>query len=128
MAIRLHILKDLGDLAFVVDQEGGAGDPFHLLPIHIFFFDHAEGFADFFVGVGEQVVGKLVLFLKFLLRSRSIGGNAQNGKPGLLQFCVRVAEPARFYGSTGGVGLRVEEEDDVLPAQVFQAYDRTVLV
>ena len=120
MAIRLHILKDLGDLAFVVDQEGGAGDPFHLLLIHIFFFDHAEGFADFFVGVGEQVVGKLVLFLKFLLRSRSIGGNAQNGKPGLLQFCIGVAEPARFYGSTGRVSFWVEEEDDVLAAKLLK--------
>ena len=75
MAIGLHILEDLSDLAFAVDQEGGAGDAFYLFPVHIFFFDHAEGFGDLFVGVGEQVIGKCVLFLELLLGSRSVGGN-----------------------------------------------------
>jgi len=128
VAVGLHVREYLRDLAFAIDQERGAGDPLHLLAIHIFFFDHAESFADFFVRVGEQVIGKLVLFLEFFLCGRGVGGNPQNGEAGFLQFCVRVAEPARFYGSTGSIGFGVEEEDDVLPAQVFQAYDRTVLV
>jgi hypothetical protein len=128
MAVGLHVLEDFGDLAFTIDNERGARDPFHLLAVHVLFLDHAESFADLFVGVGEQVVRKLVFFFKFLLRSWSVGGNPQNGESGFLQFCICVAEPARFYGSTGSVGLGIEEEDDVLPAQVFQAYDRTVLV
>jgi len=128
VAIRLHVPENLGDLAFAVDQERGARDPLHLLAIHIFFFDHAESFSDFLVRVSEQVVRKLVLFLEFLLRGRCVGGNPQNGEAGFLQFCIRVAEPARFYGSTRSIGLGIEEEDDVLPAQVFEAYDRTVLV
>jgi hypothetical protein len=109
VAVWFHVLEDLGDLAFAIDQERGTRDAFHLFPVHIFFFDHAEGFADLFVWVGEQVVGKLVLLLKLLLFFRSIGGNPKNGEAGLLQFCVRVAEPARFYGSTRRVGFGVEE-------------------
>lgn len=88
MAIRLHILKDLGDLAFVVDQEGGAGDPFHLLPIHIFFFDHAEGFADLLFGVGEQGIRQIVFLLKFLLRGRFVGRNTENDRACILQLLV----------------------------------------
>src|SRR5256885_15889105 len=61
VAVWLYVLEDLGDLAFAVDQEGCPGDALHFLPIHIFFFDDAEGFADLFVWVGEQVIGKVVL-------------------------------------------------------------------
>jgi len=33
----------------------------------------------------------------------------------LLEFRVEVAEPATLERSTGGIGLRIEPEDDVLP-------------
>ena len=128
MAVGLHVLEDLGDLAFSIDQERGARDALHLLAIHVLLFDHAKSFTQLLLRVGEQMVGKVILLLEFFLRGRSIGGNAVDGEAGLLEFLECVAEPARFYGSTGCVSLGIEEQDDVLPAKVFQAYDRTVLV
>jgi hypothetical protein len=37
-----------------------------------------------------------------------------------LNLSICVAEPARFYGSTGCVRLRIEEEDDDFAALVFE--------
>ena len=76
MAVGLHVLKNFGDLAFAINQEGSPGDSLYFLPIHVLFLDNAEGLGDFFVGVGEQVVGEVVFPLEFFLGGRSVGGNS----------------------------------------------------
>jgi len=115
---------DLGeyvrDSAVRADHERGALDSHHFVAVHVLFFDHAESLTDLLVRVGEQGVGQVVLSLELFLLVGRISGNAQNDRPGLLQFFIRVAEPARFDGSTGGIGFRIEEEDYRLPAKILE--------
>lgn len=108
----------MGDLALSVDDEGGAFDAHHLFPVHVLLFDHAEGVADCLVGIGEERIGKVVFLLELLLFGGSVGGDAENDGAGFLDLLECVAEPARFYGSTGGVGLGIEEQNHVLTAKI----------
>ena len=84
VALRAHILEDTRDLALAINGEGSAGYSLYLFAVHILFFDHAEGVGDFFIGIGEQCVRKVVLLFELELRGRSIGGDAQHHQPGLL--------------------------------------------
>ena len=120
MALGLDLGKDVGDAAVGADNERGTLDAHHFVAVHVLFFDHAEGLTDLLVGVGEQGVGQVVLSLELFLLVGRISGDAQNDRPGFLQFFVRVAEPARFNGSTRGIGFRIEEEDYGLPAKILE--------
>ena len=51
----------------------------------------------------------MVFFLKLLLLFGRVSGNAENDRTRLLDLAVCVAEPARFFGSAGGVGFRIEK-------------------
>ena len=128
MPVRLHVLEDLGNLAVFVDHEGGAGDALHDLAVHVLVFDHVELFADFLVDVGQERVRQVVFLLEFFLLGRSVGGDAVDERPGLADLVECVAEPARFDRSTRGVSLRVEEQDNVFPAQRLQSHGFPVLV
>src|SRR5712692_11486361 len=70
----------------------------------------------------------MILILKFLLRLRRVCRNSQNYRPGVLQFFIRVAEPARFNGSTGSIGFGKEEQHHRLAAKVLQRDVFPVLV
>ena len=128
MAFRLHLVEDVGDLAIRADDEGSALDAHHYLAIHILFLHDAEGAGNLLIFVGQQGIGQIVFFLELLLPLRGVGGDTQNDRPGLLQLTVCVAEPARFNGSTRGVGLGIEEEDDGFAAQGFERQHVAVLV
>ena len=128
MAFRLHLVEDVGDLAIRADDEGSALDAHHLLAIHFLFLHDAEGVGDLLILVGQQGVGQIVFFLKLFLPLRRVGGDAQDDRPGLLQLAVCVAEPARFNGSTRGVSLGKEEEDDGFAAQGLERDHVAVLV
>ena len=120
VAVGLDLVEDVGDLAVGADEECSTLDAHDLLPVHVLFLDDAEGVADLLVGIGEQGVGQVVLFLEFLLGARFVGGDTEYDEAGFLQFCIRVAEPARFYGSTGRVSFWIEEQDDVLAAKLLE--------
>ena len=120
MAFGLHFGEDVGDAAVRADDEGSALNAHHFVAVHVLLFDHAKSFADLLIGIGEQGVRQVVLSLELFLFVGRISGNAQNDRPGLLQFFIRVAEPARFDGSTGGIGFRIEEEDYGLPAKILE--------
>jgi len=119
VAFGFYFREDVGDLALSVDDEGGAFDAHNFLPVHVLLFDHAKGVADCFVGVSEKRIGKIVFFFELLLLGGSVGGDAENDGAGLLDLLECVAEPARFYGSTGGVGLGIEEQNHVLTAKIL---------
>ncbi len=119
VAIWFHVFKDLKDLATGADQESGPRDPHHLLAIHIFFFDHAVSIADSLVFIGKQGIRQFVFFLELLLFGGVISRYPQDRHPGFLQLCECVAEPARFYGSTRGIGFGVEEQHHRLSGVVF---------
>lgn len=125
---RLHVIENVCDFSFRIDDESRARDSFHLFPIHVLFFDYAESFADFLVGVGQQLVGQAVLILKLFLGLRRVGRDPEDNGAGFLQLFVRVAEPARFNGSAGGVGLRKKEKNHSLAAKIFQGNILSALV
>jgi hypothetical protein len=119
VAFGFYFREDVGDLALSVDDEGGAFDAHHFLPVHILLFDHAEGVADCLVGVSEKRIGKVVFLFELFLFGGGVGGDAENDGAGILDLLECVAEPARFYGSTGGVGLGIEEQNHVLTAKIL---------
>ena len=120
VAVRLNVLEDVGDFALRADQERSPGDAHHLLAIHVLLFDHTELVSDGLVLVGEKRVRQFVLVLEFLLSGRCVGRDAEYGNAGPGELSICVAEPARFYGSTGGIGFRIEEEDDRFAAKLLQ--------
>ena len=128
MTFRFHLVEDMGDLAIGSDDEGGALDAHHRLAIHILFLHDAEGVGHLLVFIGQQGIGQLVFFLELFLPVRGIGGDTEDDGAGLLQLAVCVAEPARFYGSTRGIGLGIEEEDHGFAAQRFERHHVAVLV
>ena len=70
-----------------------------------------EAVDELHVGVGEEVVGEVVLVFELLLVFDGVAGDAEDGDAGLLEFFEGVAEAAGLDGAAGGVGARVEEED-----------------
>jgi len=69
MAFRLHLLKDVLDLAVRADDECRPRHTHHLLAVHVLFLDHAVCVANDLVGVGDkgerqvEFIGKLFLGL-----------------------------------------------------------------
>jgi hypothetical protein len=120
VAVGFDLGEDAGDLALGINDEGSALDAHHLFAVHVLLFDHAVGVADFLIGVGEERVGQVVLVLELLLFFRSVGGDAEYDGARLFDLLECVAEPARFYGSTGGIGLGEKEQDDRLSAKILQ--------
>jgi hypothetical protein len=70
----------------------------------------------------------MVFFLKLLLLFRRVSGNAEDDRTCLLDLAVCVAEPARFFGSAGGVGFRIEKKHYRLAAKIFQGNLFAVLI
>ena len=110
VAVGFHIFEDVADLAVRSDQERGSCDSHHLLAVHVLFLQYTELVDDGFILVGEKGVRKFILIFELLLSRGGVGGDAEDSDSGLGEFAVCVAEPARFYGSTRGVGLRIEEQ------------------
>ena len=128
VAVRLHVLEDVRNLALGSDQEGSTGDAHHLLAVHVLLLDDAELVGDRLLLVGEERVRQFVLILEFLLGGRRVGRDAKHGNAGSGELCICVAEPARFYGSTGGVGFRIEEQDDRFAAKLLQLDGVSILI
>ena len=120
MTGRLHVFEDMHDLSVRTDEECRARNAHHFAAIHVLFFEDAEFLRDLPFLVGQQGVRQVVLFFKLELCLRRVGGDAENDQSGLLQFAVCVAEPARFNGSAGRVGLGIEEQHNVLAAELIE--------
>jgi hypothetical protein len=128
VAVGLHVLEDVGDFAVRADEECSSSNPHHLFAIHVLFLDHIKLFGNCFILIGKERVGQLVLLFELLLGRRGIGGNAEYGYAGPGEFGVCVAEPARFYRSTGCVGLGVEEQDHGFAAKLLQFHRVPILI
>ena len=109
VAVGLHVLENVGDFGVRSDKESSAGDAHHLFAIHILFLDHTKLVRNRFILISKERVGQLVLVFELLLGGGSIGGDAEYGNASPGEFAICVAEPARFYRSTGCIGLGVEE-------------------
>jgi hypothetical protein len=124
----LHFVEDMMDLSIRPDHKRHARNAFEDSPIHGFVFNHAEGIADFLVGIGKQRVGEMVLVLKLFLFFDGIGGNTEDYGARLLDLAVCVAEPARFFRSAGSVGFGIEKKHHSFAPKIFQGNFFAVLV
>jgi hypothetical protein len=120
VALRTDLGEDPGDLPFFIDHEGGALNPHHLLAVHVFFFYDPVGFGDLLIRIGEQGIRQVVLLFEFLLLGRRVSRYAKDHRASFLNGFEGVAEPARFYGSTGGVSLGIKKQDHALAGEVFE--------
>jgi hypothetical protein len=128
MFVRLQAADNRGDLSFRADDERGPVNT-HVFPaIHALFLEHAIFDTDGLLHIRQKRIGEIVFFLELLLGRRLIGGDAEHNSASPLDFLECVAEPARFNGSTGRVGLGVKEQDHVLSAIVFQCYCFTLFI
>ncbi len=118
VAFGFNLTENVYDLPFRRDQVRCAFYAFHFLAVHVLLFKDSERVGDLLVGIGQQGVRQIVFLFEFLLCRRGIGRDAENGQSGFLQFCICVAEPARFNGSTRSVGFRIKEQDHVLASKL----------
>ena len=105
----------LGDLPFFVDHVGDAAGVLVLSGI-----SRAVGDADGAVGVAEEREREVVLFREAPVGLFVVEADAEDAGVLLLVLADEVPEPGTFPRSTGGVGLRVEPEHDLLAAEVAE--------
>ena len=106
----------LGDLPILVDHVRDAAG--------VLVFRRVGGAvrdAELAVGVTEQREGELELLGEGFVLGGGVEADAEDFD--VLRFVLRqeVPEPGTLAGSAGCVGLRIEPEDDFLPAQVGEA-------
>jgi hypothetical protein len=71
--LSLDVFEYVRDAAIRPNYERSSGYPLQFLSVHVFLFDHTEGFAHFLIGVGQQGIGEIVLILKLFLALWRIG-------------------------------------------------------
>jgi hypothetical protein len=110
------------------DEIGGAFDAFDELAVHVLGLDEVVAVDELHVGVGQEVVGQVVLVLELLLVLDGVAGDAEDDDALLLEFLEGVAEAAGLDGAAGGVGAGVEEEDYGLGFEVGEGDFFAVLI
>jgi hypothetical protein len=119
MSFRLHIVKNVLDLAGGADHESSSRDAHHFAAVHVFLFDHPKLVGDLLVGVGEEREWQAVTILKLLLSGGRVARNADQNRTRLFDLLVCVAEPARLNRSARSIGLWVEKENHCFAAKIF---------
>jgi hypothetical protein len=115
------------DFAGFADEEGAADDAHEGAAHELFFLPGAELLDGLVGGVAEQREIEILFFFEGGLGFHGIGAHAEDGDAVLVEIFFCVAKLGRFDGSTGGVGLGIEEEEDALAGEVFEG-DGLVLV
>jgi hypothetical protein len=108
MGLRDHavLIDDVGDAPGVLVFRAVAG---------------AVGEADLALGVADEGEGEVELLGEALVLVAGVEADADDLRVLLLVLADEVPEPGTLDGSAGGVGLRIEPENDPLAAQVAQA-------
>ena len=104
-----HVLVDLRDISLRVDEEA-------LPPRDAEREIHAVALDDLAVRVREERKGEAVLLRELLLRFDGVLRDADDGDV-FRVLRAFVTEGTCFDRSPGGVGFRIEEEDDTFPLQ-----------
>jgi hypothetical protein len=118
---------DFFDFSGFADEEGTAHDAHEFASQELLLLPDTVSGDGFVAGITDQGKVELELGLEGRLRLDGIGAHAEDGdfEPVELLFCV--AKLGRFRGSTGGVGLGEEEEQDTLGFKIFQRDGRAVV-
>jgi len=118
---------DIFDFAGLADEEGAADDAHEGTAHELFFLPGAELCDGLVSRVAEQRKIDLVLGFEGGLGFDGIRAHAEDGHAEFVEFLLCVAKLGRFDGSTGGVGLGVEEEEDALALEIRQGDKRVVV-
>jgi len=118
---------DIFDFAGLADEEGAADDAHEGTAHELFFLPGAELCDGLVSGIGEQRKIEIVLGLERGLGFDGVGAHAEDGHTVLVEVFFCVTKLGRFDGSTGGVGLGVEEEEDALALEIRQGDKRVVV-
>jgi hypothetical protein len=110
---RLDARVGLLDLAVGADQ---VADAFRAAGLGV--VAGAVGEADLAVRVAQQREVVVELLREGRVGLRGVEADPEDLDALLVVLVLEVAEPATLLGSAGGVGLRVEPEDDLLPPEV----------
>jgi hypothetical protein len=127
VTVDLDFRKDPGDTAFAVDDHCSPLDTHVLASVKRLLLPHSERISKAVTLVGEQEVRQLVLLLEFAVGIDAVGTDSKYYRIQFPEPGKRVAKIARFPGSARGVVLRIEEQDDVLPAKRVES-DRGAVV
>ena len=76
VAVGLYLFVNMLNFAGGADHKCHAGDSYVLFAVHALFLDHAKGFADFLIDIGQKRIGQAELRFEFLLFFAGIGGDA----------------------------------------------------
>ena len=118
---------DFLDFAGFADEEGTPDDAHEGAAHELFFLPGAELLDGFVSGIAEQWEIEFLLGFKRGLGFDGIGAHAKDGDAELVEVFLCVAKLGRFDGSTGGVGLGVEEEEDAMALEISQGDKRVVV-
>ncbi len=128
VAFWFYFFEDVDEVLVRADEVGGALYAFDELAVHVLWLDEVVAVDELHVGVGEEVVGKVVLVFEFLLVFDGVAGDAEDDDALLLELFKRVAEATGLDGAAGGVGARVEEEDYGFALEVGEVDGLAVLI
>ena len=120
---RIHLRMRLGDAAVLVDHVGDAA--------RVLVFRRVGGAvrdADGSLRVAQEGEGELVLFGEALIGPLVIEADAEDADVLRFVLLLEVPEPGTLPRSTGGVGLRIEPEHDLLSAKIAQAHGAPLVV
>ena len=116
----LHLAPFLSQFAVLVNEEGTPHNAHELPAVERFFLDDVELFAELLVRIRNEIKGKALLFPEFLVRGNAVTRNAKNDRVLAPKFGVQRAEITAFGRAAGRAVFRVEIDDDVLAAQLFE--------
>lgn len=128
MAFGAYLAELGGELAFAVEEKGGAFDLDDGLAVHGGIAHNVELLGDFEFGIGQQGVGQVVFIGELFLLLLRVARDAEKDRAGGFEFAVDVAELAGFNGAAGCVGTRIEEEHDRRAAELRKGDAVAVLV
>ena len=128
MFFDVHLIEDLHDLAFSVDQKRRSLDAHVLFTVHRFFHPDAVFLHDVLFSVGQKVESKVVFRPEFLMRLFTVGGNAEQLDVLFIEDVVRVTERAGLERSARRVVFRVEKQHNALAFEIRKLYGISILV
>src|SRR4051794_25323330 len=121
MLVRLHTAPDRLDRAILADDDRRALDALVLFPGEGLLCPEAELVRELVLVVDEQRERQVVLRFELRVRCGVLRADAEDLRSRCPELLPRVADRTRLFGTPRRVVLRIEVEDDLLPAQVREA-------
>ena len=124
VAVDFHFREDARDAAFFVDQKGRSLDTHVVHAVELFLLPDAISVGDRVTFIDEKVVRQRVFLTKLPVRLRAVGTDSKDCCVELPEPGKGVAEIARLTRSARGVVFRIEEENNLAPAQRRERHAR----